>query len=39
MDNFKILEDAIVAAAAKDYCRIGLSWAADTLFTTETKKY
>jgi len=39
MDNFKLVEDAIIAAGAKDSCKIGLSWAADTLFTPETKKY
>lgn len=39
MDNLKIVEDAITNAGAKDNFSIGLSWAADTLFSAETKKY
>lgn len=39
MDNLKIVEDAINAAGAKDTFGIGLSWAADTLFSPDTKKY
>lgn len=39
MDNLKIVEDAINSAGAKDVFSIGLSWAADTLFSTDTKKY
>ena len=39
MDNLKIVEDAINSAGAKDIFSIGLSWAADTLFSTDTKKY
>ena len=39
MDNLKIVEDAITSANAKDIFSIGLSWAADTLFSADTKKY
>lgn len=39
MDNLKIVEEAINSAGAKDVVTIGLSWAADTLFSPETKKY
>ncbi len=39
MDNLKIVEEAINAANAKEYFGVGLSWAADTLFTADTKKY
>ncbi len=40
MDNLKIVEDAINATpGAKDHLKIGLSWQADTLFASETKKY
>ena len=38
-DNLKIVEDAITAANAKEHMAIGLSWAADTLFNQDTKKY
>ena len=39
LDNLKIVEEAINGAGAKDVVSIGLSWAADTLFSPETKKY
>lgn len=39
-DNLKIVEDAINnTAEAKQIFNIGLSWAADTLFSQDTKKY
>ena len=38
-DNLKIVEEAINTANAKDIYTIGLSWAADTLFSADTKKY
>ena len=38
-DNLKIVEDAISAANAKEHLSIGLSWAADSLFNADTKKY
>lgn len=39
-DNLKIVEDAINnSPGAKDCFSIGLSWAADTLFSQDTKKY
>jgi len=38
-DNLKIVEDAIVNSGAKEHVTIGLSWAADTLFNADTKKY
>lgn len=39
LDNLKIVEDAIVSCNAKDTFTIGLSFQADTFFTSETKKY
>jgi enolase len=39
LDNLKIVEDAINACNAKDMFGIGLSWAADTLYASDTKKY
>lgn len=39
LDNFKIVEDAINACNGKDAFGIGLSWAADTLYAADTKKY
>lgn len=39
LDNFKIVEDAINANNAKDMFGIGLSWAADSLYSQDAKKY
>lgn len=39
MDNLKVVEDAINACNAKDMFGVGLSWAADTLYSPDTKKY
>lgn len=39
VDNLKIVEDAITSCGAKDSLSIGLSWAADTLFNFDIKKY
>jgi len=38
-DNLKIVEEAIAGCGGKEHLGVGLSWAADTLFTPETKKY
>lgn len=38
-DNLKIMEEAIAGCGGKDQLGIGLSWAADSLFVPETKKY
>jgi enolase len=39
LDGLKIVEEAINAVNARDMFGIGLSWAADTLFAADTKKY
>lgn len=39
LDNLKIVEDAINSVNGKDSFGIGLSWAADTLYSADTKKY
>lgn len=39
LDNLKIVEDAINGCNAKDMFGVGLSWAADTLYSPDTKKY
>ena len=38
-DNLKIVQEAIAGCGGKEHLGVGLSWAADTLFTPETKKY
>lgn len=38
-DNLKIVEEAIAGCGGKQSLGIGLSWAADTLFSPDTKKY
>jgi enolase len=39
MDNLKIVDEAINSNNGKEWFGVGLSWAADTLYNPDTKKY
>jgi enolase len=39
LDNLKIVEEAINSSNGREQYGVGLSWAADTLFNADTKKY